>query len=220
MSPKHTLIAAALALSACSPTAPEAAPEAAAPAPVAEAPAEAAPADAAAGMTQPAASARVVLAPLQDSGVAGELNFDVADGGVRIFGTVTGLPAGGQHGFHVHETGDCSAPDGSSAGGHFNPAGAPHGDRHGDGPHHAGDMPNLDVAADGSAAVDQVLAGLEIASAGANDIVGRAVIVHAQADDYATQPTGNAGGRIACGVIELVNAPPTDASPAGPAPQE
>lgn len=224
MSPKKTLLAVAVAcafaLAACSPSAPEAAPEAAAPAPAAEAPAEAAPADAAAGMTQLAASARVVLAPLQDSGVAGELAFDIADGGVRIHGTVTGLPAGGQHGFHVHETGDCSAPDGSSAGGHFNPAGAPHGDRHGDGPHHAGDMPNLDVAADGSAAVDQVLAGLEIASGGPNDIVGRAVIVHAQADDYATQPTGNAGGRIACGVIELVNAPPTDASPAGPAPQE
>ena len=223
MSPKHTLIAAAcaLALAACSPSAPEAAPEeATAPAPVAEAPAEAAPADVAAGMTQLAASARVVLAPLQDSGVAGDLAFAIADGGVRIHGSITGLPAGGQHGFHVHETGDCSAPDGSSAGGHFNPAGAPHGDRHGDGPHHAGDMPNLDVAADGSAAVDQVLAGLEIASGGPNDIVGRAVIVHAQADDYATQPTGNAGGRIACGVIELVNAPPTDASPAGTAPQE
>lgn len=221
---KPTLIAAAcaLALAACSSPAPEAPADVAA-APTAEpaAPADAATdASAAAGATQPAISARAELAAVQDSGVGGTLEFNLADGGVQVTGTVTGLPAGSTHGFHVHETGDCSAPDATSAGGHFNPDAAPHGDRAAGGAHHAGDMPNLVAGEDGSATVDQFLGGLEIGTGGANDIIGRGLIVHAQADDYATQPTGNAGARIACGVIELATPAPTDASPAGPAPQE
>jgi len=218
---KPTLIAAAcaLALAACSSPAPEASADAA-PAPVADAGAPDTDAAAAAGATQPAISARTVLGAVQDSGVGGELMFDLADGGVQVTGTLTGLPPGSSHGFHVHETGDCSAPDATSAGGHFNPDGAPHGDRAAGGAHHAGDMPNLVAGDDGSATVDQYLGGLEIGTGGANDIIGRGLIVHAQADDYATQPTGNAGARIACGVIELATPAPTDASPAGPAPQE
>ena len=133
---------------------------------------------------------------------------------LRLHGEVRGLAPGSVHGFHVHETGDCSAPDATSAGGHFNPGQQPHGDRAAGGAHHAGDIPNQTAGDNGEAAVDQTLAGLEIASGGANDIVGKGVIVHAQADDYTTQPTGNAGGRIACGVIELVNAPPADTGPA------
>ena len=135
------------------------------------------------------------------------------DGPWQVF-TLAGLQPGATHALHVHEFGDCSAPDATSAGGHFNPGQQPHGDRATGGPHHAGDIPNQTAGDNGEAAVDQALAGLEIASGGANDIVGKGVIVHAQADDYTTQPTGNAGGRIACGVIELVNAPPADAGPA------
>jgi Cu-Zn family superoxide dismutase len=201
------LLGSALALSACKPaeTPVAEAPPAPEPAPMAEpAPAQ----------TQLAASARATLAAVGDSGAGGELVFNVADGGVRVTGTLTGLAAGSTHAFHVHEFGDCSAPDATSAGGHFNPGQQPHGDRAAGGAHHAGDIPNQTAGENGEAAVDQMLAGLEIASGGANDIVGKGVIVHAQADDYTTQPTGNAGGRIACGVIELENPAPTGADPA------
>lgn len=212
MTPIRTvfLLGSALALSACGTAEAPVAEEAPAPAAPVEA-VEPAPAPAAA---QLAASARATLAPLGDSGVGGELVFDIADGGVRVTGTLAGLQPGATHALHVHEFGDCSAPDGTSAGGHFNPGQQPHGDRATGGPHHAGDIPNQTAGDNGEATVDQVLAGLEIASGGAYDIVGKGVIVHAQADDYTTQPTGNAGGRIACGVIEPVNAPPADAGPA------
>jgi Cu-Zn family superoxide dismutase len=203
------LLGSALTLAACgradAPPA-EAMPEAA--------PVEMAPTEPAPEATQLAASARATLSAVGDSGVSGELVFDIADGGVRVTGTLAGLQPGATHALHVHEFGDCSAPDATSAGGHFNPGQQPHGDRATGGPHHAGDIPNQTAGDNGEAAVDQALAGLEIASGGANDIVGKGVIVHAQADDYTTQPTGNAGGRIACGVIELVNAPPADAGPA------
>ena len=111
---------------------------------------------------------------------------------------LTGLAPGG-HGFHIHEKGDCSAPDAMSAGGHFNPTGKPHG-----APdvadHHAGDMQMLQADASGNATLTTDLTGLGIGS-GPADIVGKAVIVHKDADDYKTQPTGNSGARVACGVI-------------------
>jgi Cu-Zn family superoxide dismutase len=164
--------------------------------------------------TRLAASARARLSAVGDSGVGGDLAFNIDNGGVRVTGTVTGLQPGSAHGFHVHEFGDCSAPDASSAGGHFNPTGQAHGDRQTGGAHHAGDMPNQVAGDDGQAPVDQLLAGLQIGSGGANDIIGKSVVVHAKADDYRSQPSGDAGGRIACGVIELENAPPADGGPA------
>ena len=178
------------------------------PAPAAEPPGAATPAP---EPIQASASARVTLDAVGGSGAGGELQFNVDNGAVRVTGTLTGLDPGATHAFHVHETGDCSAPDATSAGGHFNPDDAPHGDRTAGGPHHAGDMPNQVADDSGRASVDQRLEGLEIASAGDRDIVGKAVIVHARPDDYTTQPTGDAGGRIACGVI-VANAP---ASPTG-----
>ena len=154
------------------------------------------------GAAAPAAlAARVVLAPTAGHAAAGELLLQPVDGGLHVTGSITGLTAGAQHGFHVHETGDCSAPDASSAGGHFNPHGAAHGDRAGGGEHHAGDMPNLVADASGAASVDGHVDGLEVGTGGANDVLGKAVVVHLQADDYASQPAGNAGARIACGVI-------------------
>ncbi|TKS53179.1 superoxide dismutase family protein [Luteimonas yindakuii] len=146
-------------------------------------------------------AATVVLAPTAGNDVSGNLRFTRSGDGVRVSGDVRGLPAGGEHGFHVHENGDCSAPDATSAGGHFNPASQPHG-RVGQGDHHAGDSDNLSADDGGVARVDNALAGVTLGDGAATDIIGKAVIVHANPDDYATQPTGNAGDRLACGVIE------------------
>ena len=112
---------------------------------------------------------------------------------------------------HIHQNGDCSAPDGSSAGDHFNPTGAPHGNPTGDdagAQHHAGDMPNVTADDKGNARVDLRVQGVTLGDGGENDVLGKAVIVHADADDYSSQPSGNAGARIACGVIA---APPSPA---------
>jgi Cu-Zn family superoxide dismutase len=105
----------------------------------------------------------------------------------------------GGHGFHIHEKGDCSSRDGMSAGGHFNPTAKPHGNP-GVPDHHTGDMPMLVADASGNASLSMELGGMTIGS-GATDIVGRALIVHKDPDDYTTQPTGNSGARVACGVI-------------------
>lgn len=151
-----------------------------------------------AGMTM----AEAVLSPTEGNTAAGSLLFVVEDGGIRLTGSITGLEPGGVHGFHIHETGDCSAPDAMSAGGHFNPEDHEHG-RRSQGEFHAGDMDNLQVGENGLAQVDMLLAGLELGTGGPLDIDGKAVIVHVQADDYESQPTGDAGARVACGVIEM-----------------
>jgi Cu-Zn family superoxide dismutase len=117
---------------------------------------------------------------------------------VKVSANVSGLKPGAQHGFHVHEKGDCSSGDGMSAGGHFNPAGKPHGPQSGD--HHAGDMPNLVADASGNASASFTIHGVSIGS-GAADIVGKGLIVHRDPDDYKSQPVGNAGPRLACAVI-------------------
>jgi len=140
------------------------------------------------------------MAPTQGHAVAGTLSLSAAAQGVHITGRLEGAAAGGTHGFHVHEVGDCSAPDGSSAGAHFNPDGHAHG-HPGEGEHHAGDMPNVVADEHGVIAVDLIAPGLTLGDGGARDIAGRALVLHASADDYATQPSGNSGARIACGVI-------------------
>lgn len=207
--PSLLVLPAALLLAACQPQDPEPpSPTAAAEAPAMEGGdpemvEEAAmpdPADTMHDADEVAAGARATLAPTEGSQVAGTLSFAAVDGGVRVTGEVTGLPGGGAHGFHVHEAGDCSAPDASSAGGHFNPASSAHG-RVGQGEHHAGDSDNISADDRGVASVDTLLQGVSLGDGGAGDIVGKGVIVHADADDYTTQPTGNAGGRLACGVI-------------------
>ena len=155
---------------------------------------------------KPAASstakqASVKLAPASGSLVSGILTLKPMGDGVHITGEIGGLQANSSHGFHIHEKGDCSAADASSAGGHFNPAATPHG-RAGHGAHHAGDGDNLVADAQGVARVDAHFAGVSLGGAGANDIAGRALIVHANADDYSSQPAGNAGARVACGIIQ------------------
>jgi Cu-Zn family superoxide dismutase len=146
-----------------------------------------------------AGGTQVALDSRSGSSVTGSLKLSDSKAGLRITGEVRGLKPGAEHGFHIHEKGDCSAPDASSAGGHFNPAGAPHG-RLGSGAHHAGDMPNLKADAQGVARVDQTVAGVTLA-AGANGAAGRALVVHRDPDDYSSQPAGNAGPRVACGVV-------------------
>jgi Cu-Zn family superoxide dismutase len=200
----------ALALAGCSrdpapaePVAPAVPAAAVEPAP---APAPA-PADPAAG-SWPAAEAAAMLMAVTEPGVSGTLTFTATDGGVRLTGTIAGLDAGATHALHLHENGRCEKPKFQSAGAHFNPSGAAHGNREGDGPHHAGDIPNQVAGADGVAQVDQMLDGLTIGVGGSMDIVGKSVIVHAQRDDYRTQPSGDAGGAIACGLVSLMRGPP------------
>ncbi|MEO8298405.1 MAG: superoxide dismutase family protein [Burkholderiales bacterium] len=145
-----------------------------------------------------AGMAVATLGATQGNTVQGVVVFHAMGDRVMAHARVTGLKPGAEHGFHVHDKGDCASPDGMSAGGHYNPAGKPHGEQASD--HHAGDMPNLKADANGVADQKFMLPGLSVGS-GAADVVGRAVILHAGPDDYKTQPTGNSGARLACGVI-------------------
>ncbi|CAM3116806.1 superoxide dismutase family protein [Cupriavidus taiwanensis] len=145
------------------------------------------------------ARASATLQPKSGSNTAGTVTFQQQPGGVMMTAAITGLPPNSVHGFHVHEKGDCSAPDAMSAGGHFNPGGKPHGQMTMP-DHHAGDMNNVTADANGNVRVSMLLPSLSVGT-GANSVIGRAVVVHKDPDDYKTQPTGNAGGRIACGVV-------------------
>lgn len=145
----------------------------------------------------------VNLASSSGSLVSGKVTLRPMGDGVHLSGTVGGFAANGQHGIHVHEKGDCSAADASSAGGHFNPAATVHG-RAGSGPHHAGDMDNLLADGQGVAKVDIHLRGVTLGGGAANDIAGRALVVHLAPDDYRSQPAGNSGARVACGVITVL----------------
>jgi len=150
--------------------------------------------------TQAITKATAVLNPTAGNSVQGTVTFTQEENGVRIVANLQGL-AEGDHGFHIHENGDCSAADGTSAGGHFNPEGVDHA-----GPQaatrHIGDLGNITAGADGTATLDFI--DTIVSLNGPNSIVGRGVIVHANPDDLTSQPTGNAGGRLACGVIEAV----------------
>ncbi|KAB7769852.1 superoxide dismutase [Xanthomonas maliensis] len=146
--------------------------------------------------------AEAVLASASGSLVSGRVVLVPALHGIRVTGTVGGLQPGAVAGFHVHERGDCSAVDASSAGAHFNPTGAPHG-RAGSSAHHLGDLDNLRADAEGVAHVDMIVAGISLGDAAAGDVVGKSLVVHADADDYRSQPSGNAGARLACGVIRV-----------------
>lgn len=141
------------------------------------------------------------LAPVGESGVSGVVQFQKTDDGVRVTADVTGLTPG-KHGFHIHEFGNCTAPDASSAGGHYNPTGSRHG-APGDAERHMGDLGNLVADSTGAAYYERVDSMLELS--GDHSIVGRAVVVHAGEDDLTSQPTGDAGGRVACGVIGIVD---------------
>jgi Cu-Zn family superoxide dismutase len=130
----------------------------------------------------------------------GEATFEEVDGKVRVIVFTQGLVPGREHGLHIHEAGDCSSGDGMSAKGHFNPHGKPHGTP-GASERHAGDLPSLKADKSGRAKLD-VTVELFTVRPGPASVVGRGLIIHADPDDYKTQPTGNSGARIACGVIK------------------
>lgn len=148
--------------------------------------------------TKAVAKAVAHLNPTAGNNAKGTVTFTPDSKGTRVVAHLTGLTPGA-HGFHIHEKGDCSAPDASSAGGHFNPGGMPHA-----GPdsaqRHVGDLGNITADASGVAHYEIVVNGIEFD--GAASIIGRGLIVHAKADDLKSQPSGDAGGRVACGVIE------------------
>ena len=149
-----------------------------------------------------ARQATVNLAAASGSLVSGKLTLVPMADGVHLTGAVGGLPANSTHGFHIHEKGDCSAADASSAGPHFNPSAAQHG-KAASGAHHAGDMDNVVANTEGVASIDIHVGGVTLGGGAANDIAGRALVVHASPDDYTSQPAGNAGARVACGIINI-----------------
>ena len=151
-----------------------------------------------ASMMSSSGTAAANLAPTAGNRAAGTVTFTPMGDRVRVVAKVTGLTQG-MHGFHIHEKGDCSAADAMSAGGHFNPTNKPHGNPAA-GDHHGGDMPMLTADAAGNATLEATIDTVTIGG-GANDIVGRAVVIHKDPDDFKTQPTGNSGARVACGVI-------------------
>lgn len=196
-------------LSACGgssepPAAPAAPPAPAAPETPAAAPAatDAPAASAAPAAEPPKAEPRTLDVNIEaksGSKLTGKATLTEVDGGVKVVLSVEGVKPGGDHGAHVHEKGDCSAPDGASAGGHFNPQGNDHAlptvaKRH------LGDLGNLTIAKDGKGSLEITIPGANLKAGDPNSFAGKSIIVHAKKDDGG-QPTGNAGGRIGCGVI-------------------
>ena len=140
------------------------------------------------------------LQPKPGAAVGGTVTFTEANGMVQIQAKVTDVAAG-THGFHIHEKGDLSAADFSSAGPHFNPTKHKHEGTTGEN-RHAGDLGNVEADTSGNSKGDVTVEGLTIGSGAATDIVGRSIVVHEKADDMKTDPSGNSGARIAAGVIE------------------
>ncbi|GAB3010242.1 hypothetical protein GCM10027284_31070 [Cyclobacterium sediminis] len=146
-------------------------------------------------------SAMAVLSGANGSEVSGTATFNqTAEGKVKLVLSVNNLSTG-KHAVHLHENGDCSAADATSAGGHWNPEGEEHGKR-GEGEFHAGDINNLTVGEDGLGSLVMVVDGWSIGDGQDSDILNKAVIIHAEADDFTSQPSGDAGSRVACGVIQ------------------
>lgn len=182
--------------------------------PASEAPAPAGDSPAVATATEPSATpgssatgettaqAAVQLAATRGNTANGGLKISAAGSGVHISGMVQGLQPSSEFGFHFHEKGDCSAPDATSAGAHFNPTDQKHGDPRTQ-PHHAGDMLNVRSDAQGVAEVSIDNPDVSLQTGQPNDIEGKALVMHAKPDDYKTQPSGNSGDRIACGVVAI-----------------
>ncbi len=152
-------------------------------------------------LAEDVSSATATLHPTKGNSAAGVVKFSSVEGGVKVAGSISGLTPG-KHGFHIHQFGDCSSLDGKSAGAHFNPENHKHG-----GPDseekHVGDLGNIEADAEGLANIEVVLPFVSLN--GENNVIGRGMIVHADADDLKSQPTGAAGGRVACGVIGVAN---------------
>lgn len=157
------------------------------------------------GMGSSDKAAVAQLSPTQGNDAKGTATFTPKGDKIRVSGQVSGLKPGA-HGFHIHEKGDCSAPDATSAGGHFNPGGKPHGGHEGTN-RHAGDLGNIVANDNGIANFDITIPGDVLSfGKGDNSLLGRGLIVHAGADDRTSQPSGDSGARVACGVINMKQA--------------
>lgn len=143
-------------------------------------------------------TATAIIQPKSGSIIQGSVNFKQSGKQVIVSGTFSGLKPNSEQGIHIHEKGDCSALDAISAGGHYNPTGMQHGSSVNQ-MHHAGDMPNIISDANGNASYKATLSDFTLE--GEQSIIGRAVVVHRDPDDYKTQPAGNSGPRIGCGII-------------------
>ena len=144
-------------------------------------------------------SATAVMRPASGSQAHGSVKFTQVGNRVKVEGEIAGLSPG-RHGFHLHEKGDCSAPDAATAGAHFNPGAKKHGGADG-GERHGGDLGNVTANEYGKAEVSVMVDGISVGT-GPNGVVGKSVIVHADPDDLKTDPGGNSGDRIGCGVVE------------------
>lgn len=145
--------------------------------------------------------AKAVIFATKGNTVSGWVTFTQVDGGIQVSAEISGLTPHSKHGFHIHQYGDLSSTDGTAMAGHFNPMNMEHSSMD-NSVRHVGDLGNITADADGKAVVNFV--DHVISFYGTNSIIGRGVIVHAQEDDYKTQPTGNAGGRIGQAVIGVV----------------
>jgi Cu-Zn family superoxide dismutase len=152
---------------------------------------------------EPEKTLTITLSPKSESNAQGTLTFTEKDGMVTMNGTVNGLEPG-SHGIHIHEKADCTSPDGKSAGGHWNPTGQPHGSWGAETGYHKGDIGNIEIGENGEGTIslttDEWCIGC---SDETKNIIGKAIIVHLDADDLTSQPSGNAGARVGCaGIIE------------------
>jgi len=152
--------------------------------------------------TAPIVNAVAVLHPTAGQKCHGLVRFTQEGDSVKVVADIEGLIPGQKHAFHIHQYGDCSAPDGMSAGGHYNPEAHQHGLPESEN-RHAGDLGNVQADDQGKAHYEITVSNVSIIGA-KNPIIGRGVIVHAKVDDGG-QPVGNAGARIACGVIGVAN---------------
>lgn len=147
------------------------------------------------------ANAVASIYPTDGNEVSGTVTFTQGSDGIDINAEISGLSEG-EHGFHIHQYGDCTAADGTSAGGHYAPDGDPHGSPE-DANSHDGDLGNITADAEGNASMST--SSSDIVMNGAKSIIGRAVVIHSGADDFTSQPSGAAGSRVACGVIGIAN---------------
>lgn len=144
---------------------------------------------------------QVNLEPKSNSKVQGTAVFTEKDGEVTLVATISGMTEG-EHAIHLHEKADCSSDDGTSTGGHWNPTMQPHGKWGSADGYHKGDIGNIVADADGNGTISMTTDEWCIGCGDSNkDIIGKAVIIHEGIDDFVTQPTGNAGGRVSCGGI-------------------